>query len=287
VIRTVGPARRLGLALAMLALPLGGCAAALVPVIAGGLVAKQQTDRHSDAAQKAEVLAGGKGEATAGEEIAPPVSSIAEPSAISQVPAKSVAPAPAAVIGGDPFAAFARFAIERGAAAPPGQVRRSALIEQDSLTTAQPRLADCADQPPAVVIDLDLGPAPFDLTDPPLPAPGLAVQLAAIRAASVTVLWSASVPVDGAQKLYTILGASGLDPDRTDRLLLLKLADNQSKQLRRTAAARDWCIVAIAGDRQSDFDEVFDFLRDPNGPIARALAPNLGAGWFLTPPPID
>ena len=116
MIRPDGPARRLGLALAMLALPLGGCAAALVPVIAGGLVAKQQTDRHRNAAQKVE--------ATAGEEIAPPVSSIAPASAISQVPAKSAAPAPAAVIGDGAFAAFARFAIERGAAAAPGQVLR-------------------------------------------------------------------------------------------------------------------------------------------------------------------
>ena len=45
-------------------------------------------------------------------------------------------------------------------------------------------------------------------------------------------------------------------------------------------------VPAIAGDRKADFDEVFDYLRNPDGPVAIALEQFIGAGWFLAPPPI-
>jgi hypothetical protein len=187
--------------------------------------------------------------------------------------------------GEDPYAAFTRYAL--GKATTPGATkdRLSALVDQTTLTDT-PKLAACADQPLAVLVDLDPGAGTFDLDNPPLPAPGLAEKLTALRSAGITVLWSAGLPVASAERLYTILSASGLDPGRTDRLLLVRDNDER-KQTRRIAAARDWCILAIAGDRRSDFDEVFDFLRDPEGPVALALAPNIGAGWFLAPPPID
>jgi hypothetical protein len=288
------------LALALLAPALlGGCAAALVPVVAGGVMAKKQIDGDGDKSGK------GPAEATAGAEIPQPppperipvfapestprggLAGNAALPAANPVPTRTASPSPAPVAspdGSDPYAAFARHAVEKGQAAREG-TRLSALVEQDSLT-ATPRLAECAAQPPAVLIDLDPGNSAFDLDDPPLAAPGLAERLAALRAAGLTVLWSASLPVAGAERLYTILQATGLDPQRTDRLLLLKPGQDR-KQQRREAAARDWCIVAIAGDRRADFDEAFDYLRDPQGPVAQALESHFGAGWFLAPPPID
>ena len=208
-----------------------------------------------------------------------------QPMLATSSPTPAASPAPTSASGATPYAAFARFAIAHAPPLAAGKVRRSALVDQDSIT-GEPRLADCGEGPPAVVIDLDKGAKPFDLTDPPFPANGLAEQLAAIRAAGVTVLWSASLAVDAAPKLYTVLRASGLDPDRTDRLLLLRSGEER-KQLRRFAAARDWCILAVAGDQRGDFDELYDYLRDPSGPIATALEPTFGAGWFLVPPPID
>ena len=282
---------------------LGGCAAALVPVVAGGVMAKKQLDGDGEKAGERAA------EVTAGSEIAqpPPAKRIpvftpetaprgglAGPLAPPAAPLAPASPEPAPTApppqsappqrGSDPYAAFARHALERGLAARDG-TRLSALVEQDSLT-ATPRLAECAAQPPAVLIDLDPGTAAFDLDNPPLAAPGLAERLQALRASGLTVLWSASLPVTEAERLYTILQATGLDPQRTDRLLLLKPGQDR-KQQRREAAARDWCIVAIAGDRRADFDEAFDYLRDPQGPVARALESHFGAGWFLAPPPID
>ena len=40
----------------------------------------------------------------------------------------------------------------------------------------------------------------------------------------------------------------------------------------------------MAGDDRADFDELYDYLRDPDGAIT--LEKMFGNGWFLTPPPL-
>lgn len=189
--------------------------------------------------------------------------------------------------GGDlpgAFADFARFALSRAAAPAEGAPRTSALIDQQSLAGV-PRRATCADKPPAVALDLDPDDKPFDLENPPLPATGLPQVLAVLRSAGITVMWVSSLPMAEAQRLYTVLRASELDPAGTDRLLLPRKSDER-KQARLLASGRDWCVLAIAADRRADFDEVYEYLRDPDGWVAQALQKNIGAGWFITPPPI-
>ncbi|HVR92036.1 MAG TPA: hypothetical protein VHG29_13225 [Novosphingobium sp.] len=303
---------RFGTALAMV-LALSGCVAAAIPVLAGGLIARKETGEdkpattpsHAPVKPIVEVLDSDYSLPPTGEPAQVPPGLIAValvppapepiptpaaelmPTAQPAIVARSSISAPSAATtsSATPYAAFARFAIAHAPPLPAGKVRRSALVDQDSITS-EPRLADCGDGPPAVAIDLDKGGTPFDLTDPPFPANGLAEQLTAIRSAGVTVLWSASLRVDAAPRLYTVLRASGLDPDRTDRLLLLR-GGEERKQERRFAASRDWCILAVAGDTRGDFDELYDYLRDPAGPLAAALEPTFGEGWFLVPPPID
>lgn len=300
---------------------LEGCVAAAIPVLAGTVLARKEVQRDDPKPTTApvkppvtpivEVLTSDYSLPPAGEPtptppgllavalvppapeptptlVAGPAAELvpaAQPTLTASAPTPEASAIPTSASGATPYAAFARFAITHAPPLAAGKVRRSALVDQDSITS-EPRLTDCGAGPPAVVIDLDKGAKPFDLTDPPFPANGLADQLTAIRAAGVTVLWSASLPVDAAPELYTVLRASGLDPDRTDRLLLLRSGEER-KQLRRFAAARDWCILAVAGDQRGDFDELYDYLRDPSGPIATALEPTFGEGWFLVPPPID
>lgn len=312
---------------------LGGCVAAVVPVIAGGMVAKTRMDGKPDKAPKGEhrrekrVTVEAPAQAALSPSAAikdsrparrrakpekstpPPKLAEAPPSDLPQrirpltdsdraaefgVPANGTprlltgltalpAPGSSPSAGGASLPAFVRYALT--AAQPkPGQPFHSALIDPATLT-GQPTRPDCGTQPPAVVIDLDPGKTAFDLDDPPAAAPGLAEQLAALRAAGLTVLWQTALPVAKSERLYSTLAATGLDPDRTDRLLLARKA-GESKQARRQAAARDWCIVALAGDSKGDFEEAFDYLRDPGGPIATALSANLGEGWFLIPQPI-
>lgn len=182
------------------------------------------------------------------------------------------------------YAGFARFAIAHAADAP-GDTRLSTLVDPTTLSVRPERLG-CGAKPPAVAIDLDPGDQTFDPADPPSPAPGLAEQLARLRSAGLVIFWKSGLTVDKADKIYTVLRAVGLDPDRTDRLLLARNRGD-SKDARLVAAARDWCFVAVAGDRKGDFLEALDYLRDPSGPIATAVGPLYGAGWFLTPTPID
>lgn len=60
----------------------------------------------------------------------------------------------------------------------------------------------------------------------------------------------------------------GLDPERTDRLLLIREPGDR-KQVRRQDAARDWCILAMAGGSKGDFEEAFDYLRSERNPGQR------------------
>lgn len=264
---------------AALPLILAGCIPAAIPVAAGAFVAREEL---------ADVTGPDTGR---GENPAPAWD--ASPSFVT-LSAATVSPAAPFPAGNrvrthpsahTPYAAFTRYALDMAGPVQPGQARRSMLIDQTTLAKV-PQLARCGDQPLAVVIDLDRGLQPFDPDDPPLPVPGLAEQLTALRNAGLTVLWNSSAPASLEDRIHTVLRASNLDPHGADRLLLVRGADER-KQTSRAAAAQDWCIIAMAGDRRADFDEVFDYLRDPEGPLAHTLSSHLEAGWFLAPSPID
>ncbi len=264
----------------MLPILLSGCAAALIPVVAGGVLAKKQIGKKDDSAVPVQAPVQTPTQTAAAQ---PPVAPAA--SGVKLLSVKEMPPPTPVARSTSAYSAFATYAIQHGGNTQGGQVRRSVLVDQASLT-GKPRFADCGLSPVAVIVDLDVGDKPFNLDDPPSPALGLAAELSAIRASGVTVLWLASQPVEQAPKLYSILRATGLDIDGTDRLMLLR-DKNERKQTRRQSAARDWCVIAIAGDKRGDFDEVFDYLRDPDGPIAQSLTPAIGDGWFIAPPPIQ
>lgn len=145
-----------------------------------------------------------------------------------------------------------------------------------------PRRAQCGKLQPAVLIDLDPELNVFDPTAA-APQPGLAEALTALRAAGITVMWTSALQVEQAEKVAAALARTGLDPSKTDRLLLLK-GPGDRKQARRLSAARNWCVVAMAGDRRGDFDEAFDYLKDPDTQIPADRL--FGNGWFLAPAPL-
>lgn len=277
----VKPARLLLAALvALQPVLLSGCVAAVMPVVAGGLAVRSRIDGKPDEKPK-----GDRRRPSLTKSGEPPESRLPGAGASLQLTGLAALPRPDEASGGagGSFPAFIHFALT-AAQAKPGQPFRSALIDPMTLAS-QPTRANCGSQPPAVLIDLDPGKAAFDLDDPPAVAPGLAEQLVTLRAAGLTILWQASLPADTSERLHITLAAVGLDPDVTDRLLLIRRA-GERKQDRRQDAARDWCILAMAGDSKGDFDEAFDYLRDPNGILAAALSANLGDGWFLTPQPV-
>jgi hypothetical protein len=299
----IDPLPRLLAALALL-LALTGCAAAAIPVLAGGMIARQQARDEGDGPrlqpsarpevylpaesapprmrapdEEAESAVTPAPRPTAASPELPPVS---QPAAAEPTAATTLAAEPTDA----PVGRFSAYTVtEANRLLGPGAARQSVLIDPDSLI-AGPKPLPCKTQPLAVAIDLDPGSGLFDLNDPPAPAPGLAEALAQIRAAGVTIFWTSALPVSDANRLYTVLRAVGLDLDGTDRVLLGRKR-SETKQQRRLAAARDWCFVALAGDRLGDFEEAIDYLRDPDGPTMRAMDPLRGSGWFVTPNPIN
>jgi hypothetical protein len=146
-----------------------------------------------------------------------------------------------------------------------------------------PKRRPCAKRFPAVIVDLDRASSAFTPDPAALPAAGLPAGLARLREAGIIVLWLSQQPASRVGDVAAALRASGLDPEGKDQFLLIRYGEDR-KQLLREQANEDVCIVAIAGDQRSDFDELFDYLRDPDG--AAGLDAMLGDGWFLVPPPL-
>lgn len=304
------------LALSILATQLGGCAAAaLVPLMAGGtLTGKEIIGKRDESPKPAKpVVIVGKGVGTVppavtaapampafstpgtGEAPVPPAPRETEPlrlagaeleAATSLPPAATDAgnASPSAMPEDDGFAAMTAFVLAAAKDGKPAPGRKSALLDQRTLASL-PSTRPCDEQRGALLIDLDPGEKAFDLDDPPSPAPGLADRLRAIRGTGTAVVWIASLPETAEKRIGTILKATGLDPLGIDPVLLLRRTETRKQQILQRADS-DWCVLAIAGDRKADFDEVFDYLRNPNSPVAVALDANIGNGWFLVPPPV-
>ena len=179
----------------------------------------------------------------------------------------------------DPWMPFVSYALQR---AGDRQQSVSALLGPDALTTLTPRRLACPKSTPAVVVDLDTGPAPFAPGSAGLPAPGLAEGLARLREAGIVVLWVSQASANEVRKVADALLLSGLDPTGRDPLLLVRKAEDRKQTLRQEANL-DVCVIAIAGDRRADFDELFDYLRDPA--VAVGLESMIGTGWFMAPAP--
>jgi hypothetical protein len=268
---------------------LGGCVFAALPVVAGGLVAHDEMSRPKSQKPATSAPARAQTDQTnlaAVADSAPSTKWVATPLRALPAPTTPVATIDRVPTATDmtSWAAFARYAVSRAPPPPPGEARHSAVIDQATIVDL-PRREQCGSQPPAVVIDLDPGQEPIKLDDPPAPAPGLAEALASIRNVGVSVLWLTEHPAAEEDRVRRLLRAVELDPDGSDNLLLPRSSDER-KQTLRLAAARDWCILAIAGDRRGDFDELFDYLLDSTGPTAIALEPMFDDGWFLAPPPV-
>lgn len=191
-------------------------------------------------------------------------------------------PAPSIVgTAADPWKPFVDYALRRAA---DGKKTDSALLGPDALGTLQPRRLACPEKVPAVIVDLDVGQAPFAPRSVGLPSPGLAEGLARLRAAGIVVLWVSQTSANDVRNVADALLLSGLDPTGRDPLLLVRNAEDRKQTLRQEANL-DVCVIAIAGDRQGDFDELFDYLRDPSR--ADGLAAAIGEGWFIAPVPFE
>lgn len=265
-------------ALALLPL-LSGCVAAVaIPLVAGGALYARQKGQV-----RAATLATAK-DGYAGEPAAPESASGAAPQVIVTNLTELPAPTAADLAGErDPWRSFLDYTLAQAAALESTEWPQSALIVADGLF-AEPRRKPCIQRYPAVILDLDKARAAFAPAPGERAAPGLAQGLARLREAGVVVLWLTQLPAGRVADVAGALRSSGLDPEGKDQFLLIRGPDDR-KQVLRDQANEDVCVVAIAGDQRGDFDELFDYLRNPDGAVG--LDTMLGQGWFLVPQPLE
>ena len=272
---------------------LTGCVAAVVPVLAAaGALGKSSIDGAggpvSDGARSAVAAAGPSDPADAdGPRVAAVLSNgtvaaagatpAATPTRLSNLPVPSAADQ--SPVAGSPYARFARFALAQQAERAAGGTVRSAVLVR-GVSLSAPRFTPCQDRPLAVAVDLDASGAPLSgPLDPARSSAELATALASLRSAGLAVLWLSDRPPAQRAEVERALARAGYW-SADDRLLL---DAGTRKQERRWAAADDRCVVAIAGDRRGDMDELYDYLRTPEA--AHLLAGKWDAGWFLAPAP--
>ncbi|MEP0392371.1 MAG: hypothetical protein ABJ205_10285 [Erythrobacter sp.] len=149
--------------------------------------------------------------------------------------------------------------------------------------TLEPVKAQCGGVSPTILIDLDPEGALFDSTTASRPPSGLARGLAQLRESGVSVAWISGNGIDKLDAIKRSLTYSGLDLANEDRVLLVRGSDDR-KQTLREELSQISCLIAIAGDTRSDFDELYDYLKNPSD--ANSLEPLIGDGWFLIPQPL-
>lgn len=212
---------------------------------------------------------------------AAPLGTAARTEAIAEIAAQ---PGGAGAATAD-FSSYDRFygyALAQGSQPVAGAERQSAMLVDPGALSPQTR--SCSIHPPAVLIDLDPATGMLDPASASQADPRLVATLAALRAQEIAVGWITSVTADRAGAVRRALVGSGLDPLGRDELVLLRYPEER-KQTRREEFAKTFCVVAIAGDEQGDFDELFQYLKDPSR--AGRLNTLVGKGWFLIPQPLS
>ena len=154
------------------------------------------------------------------------------------------------------------------------------LLDRIALT---PERAECNGITPTVLIDLDPEGGLFDSKTASRPPSGLARGLNQLRLNGISIAWISANSIDQIDAITRALRYSGLDLNNEDRVLLLRGEDDR-KQTLREELSQISCLIAIAGDTRSDFDELYDYLKNPAD--AQSLEPLIGDGWFLIPQPL-
>lgn len=210
----------------------------------------------------------------------PPVAAaapVAAPLAAAPV-APAASEAPRATQAG--FAQFVRYgrgvaAVSAGATGP-----LSAMLADPIALDGQRKRCPAGEQP-VVVIDLDPAGSLFaPPTDPERDVPR-ALGLAVLREAGVQIAWLSDLPVSEIGAVRNALEFAGLDV-RGEDIVSLRRDPEDRKQARKESLAASSCVIAIAGDAKADFDERFQYLRNPEA--GKPLETAIGDGWFLIDP---
>ena len=265
-------------------LALQGCVALVLPIAAAGVIGKKEVDKARlrtraaeatfDPASPPQVFVGdAPAEAIA---TALPVPTTEAPGAMT--PLDRLAQSNIS----NAYLPFARHALGEAAKRRRGQAVRSVVLPEN-VSLSQPQPISCGAKPIAVLIDLDVAPgtpAEMDIER----QNGFAALLETLRESGIRIAWLAETDERQLQPILDLLREGEAPVLRDTDLMLFGLPGTYRKQERRWALAASHCVVAIAGDRKSDFDELYDYLRDQS--YAIRLEAFTDRGWFELPHPI-
>ncbi len=257
------------------ALMLQGCLVAAIPMVAGGAMASRDVinesrDDRASTSSPAETAAAPTPTALTS-------ASDADLAAVSETAVEPTNSQSAAAASA--YTDFASYALTQAMLAD-GSAQSAILENPGALDGAR---AACVGVPAAVLIDLDPAGKMLALEGAMQSDPAFASQLELLRRQDVTIGWISQRLVIDAERVRAQLANAGLDPLGEDVLLLLNSFD-QNKQQRRRAFGQSHCLVAIAGDTMTDFDELFDYLKNPDSALRLNSLRNVG--WFITPLPL-
>jgi hypothetical protein len=273
------------------AFTLQGCVAALLPIAAAGVIGKKEVDKAKARTRAAEAnfIASSKDLGSLPEVFVGDAPAEQTAAAVPKTNAETESPGAMSALDrlamsniSNAYLPFARHALNEAEKRSKGGAARSAvLVEQVSLT--QPQTMSCGAKPMAALIDLDVAPgtpAEMDVER----QNGFAALLEVMRESGIRIVWLAETDERQLGPILDLLREGDEPVLRDTDLMLIGLPGNYRKQEHRWALAQSHCVVAIAGDRKSDFDELYDYLRDQDYAI-RLEAFN-GRGWFELPHPI-
>ncbi len=278
---------------AQIALP--GCVAAVIPLAASGAILNQERKSEPEPEPKSEpdvpVLRKEDRVLTppgpAYVDIAPPPANTAPPAPNETADPVGAEPPTARVPAATParslraYDALLSYAVTEAARDPVERPRMSAVLQAP--TSLSPARADCSIRPPAVLFDLDPADGLFDPDTMDQSDPLLDVMVRRLRAEAIDIFWISGLPALRAGDVRRVLKNSGLDPKGDDGILLIQRSEDR-KQERRKQLQETHCLIAIAGDTRSDFDELYEYLKTPE--LSQPLEELVGSGWFLAPLPL-
>lgn len=151
------------------------------------------------------------------------------------------------------------------------------VILKSQYTGGKPDLKLCAGQSLAVIVDIDQDRKTAVGRSARLAQiNSLSAALNAIRAENITIIWLSRARRDQSENILAQLNPLGIVDDK-DFLSLHE--QSERKQLQRQYIAATYCVISILGDTKADFDELFQYVRNPNQFID--LNALFGKGWFV------
>jgi HAD superfamily, subfamily IIIB (Acid phosphatase) len=274
---------------------LQGCAAALLPVAAAGVIGKTRIDaakRVRNAEAGIEKVRKNTTNISPPSKTPRPVVTVGGPEPAAENYTNIITPVPGDPELGiltaralptpsrHPYLDFARFAQEQVKRRDKGLAVQSVILVK-SVSLVSPQTIGCGAKPLAVIIDIDdaLSTLPRQ-SDPTRPLGSL---LEDIRNSGIQVIWISGRRQNEIERTLGPLREGQIPAIKAEDLISFAKPRGIRKQERRWSLGQGYCIVAAAGDQKSDFDELYDYLRNPD--YAVALDKFWNRGWFIVPPP--